>query len=114
MKIFKCPKEVSEPKPDYANYDYKTQVEAEKKHMADLKEWLKKAGYTGKYTGEIYKEPVADGYALYMVADGSKSGLIHLGYGDGYQSRDVSFLPKKEVFRRIDADKKFYAMFKKA
>lgn len=114
MKVYVLPKEVPAPKPDYSNYDHAKETAAEAKHMADLKVWLKKAGYNGKYTGEIYREGVADGYALYMVADGAKSCLIHLPYGDAYQARDVQFVPKKEIFRRIEADKKFSAMFKKA
>ena len=111
MKIFNPPKEVPAPTPDYENYNNTKEVAAENKHMADLKAWLKKAGYKGKYTGEIYKEQIADGYALYMVADGAKFCLIHLPYGDCYQSRDVSFLPKKEIIRRIEAAKSFRALW---
>lgn len=114
MKIYSCPSEVPAPTPDYANYNNAKEIAAENKHMADLKAWLKKGGYSGKYTGEIYKEHVADGFALYMVADGSASCLIHLPYGDAYRSRDVGFLPKKEIIRRIEADKAFKALFPKA
>ncbi len=113
MKIFTCPKEVPAPKADYENYDGCKELAKEEKHMADLKAWLKKVGYTGKHTGEILKEPVADGYALYMVADGPKFCLIHLPYGDAYQSRDAAFLPKKEILRRIEVEKKFRALFAK-
>jgi hypothetical protein len=113
MKIFSLPKEVSAPKPDYDNYDRAKVAADEAKHMADLKAFLKKAGYKGKYTGEIYKEGVADGYALYMVADGTPFGLVHLPYGDAYQARDVAWLPKKEILRRIEADKKLSALFTK-
>lgn len=107
MKVYSCPAEVPAPKPDYENYDHKKEIAAEKKHQTNLKAWLIKFGYTGKYTGEIYSEGVADGYARYMVMDGPKSGLIHLPYGDGYHARDVEFIPKKEIIRRVDADKKF-------
>ena len=111
MKVYILPKEVPAPKVDYENYDHAKVYGDEEKHMADLKAWLKKAGYTGKYTGEIYKQHVADGYALYMMADGSKSCLIHLPYGDAYDARDVGFLPKKEIIRRIEADKSFRALW---
>jgi hypothetical protein len=114
MKIFTCPKEVPAPVPDYENYDSNKQMAAEEKHEADLKAWLKKHGYPGKYTGEIYSVGVADGSANYMVADGRTFCLIHLPYGDAYQSRDVAFLPKKEIIRRIEADKKWQAAWKKA
>ncbi len=120
MKVYTCPKEVPAPKPDYRNYDHVKEQAAEDKHMADLKAWLVKQGFTGKYTGEIYSVGVADGHAQYMLADvpkgytSPKSFLIHLPYGDAYQSRDIEFIPKKEIIRRIDAHKKFQAVWKKA
>ncbi len=111
MKVYSLPKEVPAPQPDYSHYDHAKEMKAEQDHKAALKAYLIRMGYTGKYTGEIYQEQIADGYALYMVADGPKAGLIHLPYGDAYQSRDVQFVPKKEVFRRIEAHKKFNALF---
>jgi len=114
MKIYSCPDEVPAPKVDYsAKYDRAKEDAAEKKHMADLAKWLKKSGYTGKYTGEIYRQQIADGYAAYMFGDGSKSCLIHLPYGDGYHARDVEFVPKKEIIARIERDKAFSVMWKK-
>ena len=108
MKVYTCPKELPAPKIDFtAKYDRAKEDAAEKKHMADLKAWLTSRGYTGKYTGEIYRVGVADGYAQYMVADGPKSCLIHLPYGDAYDSRDIEFIPKTEIFRRIRAHKAF-------
>lgn len=112
MKIYSCPDQVPAPKPDYSHYDHAKEQAAEEAHMADLKRWLILAGYTGKHTGKIYRDGVADGYALYMLADGSKACLIHLPYGDGYQSRDAQFLPKAEIVRRIEADARLSAMFK--
>lgn len=113
MRIYTCPEEVPAPKPDYSNYDHAKTLADEAKHQADLKDWAKSAGYKGKYTGEIYREPVADGHAEYMVADGSKFCLIHLPYGDGYQSRNVGFLTKKEIIRRLGLDKKMKALWAK-
>ena len=113
MKIYNCPKEVPAPTPDYDNYDHAKEIAAEEKHKADLKAWLIKSGYTGKYTGEIYSEGVADGYALYMVADGRTFCLIHLPYGDAYQSRDIGFIPKREIIRRIEGEKRLTALFRK-
>jgi hypothetical protein len=112
MKIYSCPKEIPAPEPDYSHYDAEKEDKAEADHLAALKAWLIKQGHTGKYTGEIYRDQVADGYAQYMVGDG-KYGffLIHLPYGDAYNSRDVQFLPKKEIIRRLEAEKKFAALF---
>lgn len=111
MKIFTLPKEVPPPFVDYSNYNQAKVDADEKKHMADLKASLIKGGYAGKHTGKIYKEGVADGHALYMVADGKSFCLIHLPYGDAYRSNNVQFLPKSEILRRIEAGKKFASLF---
>jgi len=113
MKIFSLPKEVPAPAVDYSHYDHAKVDADETKHMADLKAFLKKAGYKGKHTGKIYREGVADGYALYMIADGSSFALVHLPYGDGYQSRNVGFLTKKEILRRLEFDNKLNKLFAK-
>lgn len=113
IKIYSLPDQVPAPQTDYANYDHAKVDADEAAHMAKLKAFLIESGYTGKHTGEIYRDGVADGYALYMVADGKPFGLVHLPYGDGYQSRDARFLTKTEVLRRIEAEKKFRALFRK-
>ena len=114
MKVYSCPAELPAPQPDYSNYDCNKELAREEAHMEKLAKWLRARGYTGKYTGEIYREGVADGYACYMLADGPQSFLIHLPYGDGYQSRDVLFVPKKEIVKRIEGEKKFRKLFSKA
>lgn len=111
MKVYSCPTEVPPPVVDYSNYDQKKEAEAENNHMAELKAWLIKHGYTGKRTGEIVRFPVADSYAVYMFAEGRQSALIHLPYADGYQYRDVVYLPKAEIVRRIEAEKRMNALF---
>jgi len=111
MKVYACP--IPAPTPDYANYDRDKENAAIEAHKLRLTSWLKANGYTGKRTGEIVRFPVADGYAEYMLGDGRKSILVHLPYYDGYQYVDVRFLPKAEIIRRIDADKKFTALFTK-
>jgi hypothetical protein len=106
MRVHSCPKEVPAPEPDYTNYDREKEIRQEEEHMAKLAKWLRKAGYTGKHTGGIYRTGVADGCAQYMLGDKGRGGiLIHLPYGDAWQSRDVQFLPKSEIVRHIEADK---------
>ncbi len=112
MKIYSCPTQVPPPEPDYSNYDHAKEMAAEETHKAKLAAWLKANGFPGKHTGAIYSEGVADGRALYMVADGRTFALIHLPYGDAYQGRNVQFMPKAEVIRRIEAEAKFNAMWK--
>ena len=109
-KIYKIPDEIDEPAFDFANFDLSRHREKIEAYHAEVKAWLvEKGGATGPHTGRIYSEPVADGHASYMVMDGPgrKFALIHMGYDDGYQSRNVGFLPKSEILKRIDqADKR--------
>ena len=113
IKVFSLPKQVPAPEVDYANYDHTQVAVDEDDHKEKLKAFLVKAGYDGNHTGRIYRAPAGDGYAQYMVADGKPFGLVHLPYGDAWQSRDVGFLTKTEVIRRIDADEKFQSLFRK-
>ena len=114
MKVYSCPKSCPAPELDFGNYDHAKQTAAEEEHQRDLVKWLVAHGYTGKHTGLIYTEGVADGCAEYMLADGSKSFLIHLPYGDGYQSRNVEFIPKREIIKRGIARDKLNKMFSHA
>lgn len=109
MKVYSCPAEVPWAETDYINYDPAKEASRELEHMIKLKEWLIQAGYTGKYTGEVLSEPRGDGYANYMMADGKKSCLIHLPYGDAWDCPNVEFLPKAEVIKRIERRKAFAA-----
>lgn len=113
MKVYSCPSEVPLPAVDYANYSHDKVTADENKHKEALKAHLIALGYTGEHTGKIYRVPVADGYAQYMVADGGRSSvLIHLGYGDAYHSRDVAHVPKKVILERIARDAKFTSLWR--
>lgn len=87
---------------------------AQDQHKVDLVQTLKDLGYSGKNTGRVLEMPVGDGAALYMLAEGPKSFLVHLPYGDAYHSPDVEFLPKSEVLRRIDSRDNIKAIFSKS
>lgn len=106
MKVYACPAGYEEPKPDYRNYDHKKEAAAEVAHQERLKQHLIESGYTGRYTGGIVSFGVADGAALYMLADGNgtygPSFLIHLAYGDGYSYNGIQHFPKKDIIARIE------------
>lgn len=111
MKVYKCPIDFADP--DYGSYDVAKERAREAAHREALKAWLIAKGWKGKHTGKTLRMPMADGYAEYMLADGAKSALIHLPYGDAWDSRDVAFLPKTEVLKRIAQDEKLAALFAK-
>lgn len=114
MKIVALPKQMAYPEPDYRNYDSAAESAREAKHVEDLKSWIRENGWAGERTGEILREPHADGYANYMYADGSKPVLVHLPYGDGWNSPNVAHLPKKEVLARLDRQKALTKLFSRA
>ena len=106
MRIYACPDDCAFAEPNYTNYDSGAEQKRQDEHSAKLKAWLIEQGFTGKNTGEIFSEPHADGYANYMVAEGFRAfSLIHLPYGDAWDSRNVKFLTKAEILKRIKARK---------
>ena len=111
MKVYSLPKELTPPEPDYLNTSWDEQMREEEAHKETVKQWLIDEGFTGKNTGGILQMPMGDGYAMYMLAEGSKSCLIHLPYGDAWHSPDVEFLPKKEVLTRIRGRAEMYKLF---
>lgn len=116
MKVYAVPKEVPKYEPDYANYDRDVEEWREEQHKDALKAYLRKMGYTGKYTGEVVYFPFADGAAAYMVAHGStaaKSFLVHLPYGDHWHDPNVKFVPFTEIIKRIEQSKKLTSMILK-
>lgn len=112
MKVYACPEECPAPEIDFKNYDPDEHQIKEQDHMAELKIYLNQMGYTGPLTGKIFREPMADGYAQYMFADAPRrSCLIHLPYGDAWNSPNVQHLPKKEIVKRIENQEAIARLF---
>ncbi len=114
IKVYSLPADLAAPEPDYRNYNFEEEQRKEEKHKEMLIKHFKGLGYTGKYSGHIYREPWADGHAQYMIIDAPRGSnvkekffLIHLPYGDGYHSPNVPFLTKTEIINRIKKEKKF-------
>lgn len=101
MKICSCPDEVSFAEPDYARYDPEAELERERAHRDQLRDWLRANGWPGPHTGDTLSSPRGDGYAEYMYADGPKPMLVHLPYGDAWHAPDVRFLPMREILSRL-------------
>lgn len=84
----------------------------DKDYIARIKAWLIELGYTGKNTGKTVYFPVADGHATYMLAEGSKSFLVHVDIGDAYQEPMVQYMPKKAIMEQIDSQERLAALFR--
>lgn len=113
MKITACPKGFKEPGFDVENWQ-----KAEAEHAARLKQHLIDYGHTGEYTGEIISFGVADGAAQYMIVDGpgrygSRTFLIHLNYGDGYQYRGVEHFPKAKIIQMAKSAREYKKLFER-
>lgn len=108
MKVFGLPEELENTLPGFDfNQGIDTYTAAIERHKELVKAWLIDAGYDGENTGRIYQTPVADGYAEYMFADRtvgreSMSCLIHLPYGDGWNARDIEYIPEDVILERIE------------
>ena len=120
MKVYALPSEVPAPKPNYSNYDYAKELAAEEAHRAAVKKHFEDMGYTGKNTGRVYREGVADGYAQYMLVEAPRGTnakvkffLVHLPYVDGYHSRTVQYMTKKGLLELMDSQDRFQAALKK-
>ena len=113
MKIYAVPAEVPFAETDYSSFNIERGRAREDAHMEALKAHLIKLGYRGPNTGKVLSMHVGDGAARYMLADGPKSFLVHLPYGDAYHSPDAQFLPKAEVLKRIAAAEKVADLFAK-
>lgn len=117
MDVYSCPDQVPYNFPDLSNIrDCNAVVmQSEDEHKKKLILFLKNAGYDSNNTGRILSEPQADSYAHYMFAEANSGQaiLIHLPYGDGWESPNVGYLPKEEVLRRIGANDRVRALFKK-
>ena len=111
MKVYACPEHIKAPEIDFRNYSLEKEIAAENAHKAELTAWLKANGYKGKHTGKVLRIPHADGYAQYMVADGPKSFLVHLPYGDAWDSPHASYMPKKTVLENIAREEAMNRLF---
>lgn len=88
-KIYSPPKDIGNPPSfrDYlidGRYDSKGMQKAEEEWEEKLRTWCKKNS-NDDLAGEIVKEPVADGQAMYMVFTTKPVKLIHLPFGDAYE-----------------------------
>lgn len=112
--IYSAPKEILQPTLAIHKYEGETFKEklnslrkAEEKYISDVKNWITKAGYTEKNSGEIIQFQVADGYAQYMVISMKPLRLVHLPLGDAWDFQYANRLTAKDVQDKIDFKNSF-------
>lgn len=113
MKIYGVPDDVHVP--DFSesfvngSYDRRKDDEITEKFYAELEAKLRDMGYDKKRTGRIVRFPIADGMAQYMVAEGSKTILVHLPLHDAYSIPEAHArgLRVADIRRMVDAKRLF-------
>jgi hypothetical protein len=108
--IYSAPSSVPLPKYDIKNV--KDWQQEEDDYIAQLKAVLLRRK-NGKNIGEVLRFPVADGYAMYMVASMRPLELVHLPLGDCWEFDYVHLLNAEEVQKRIDSHKALEELFGK-
>lgn len=112
MKIYSVDESI--PRPAYmTGGGFENFQQQDKDYIARIKEWLIGLGYTGKNTGKTVYFPVADGAATYMLAEGSKSFLVHVDIGDAYAEPMVQYMPKKAIMEQITRQEGLAKLFRR-
>lgn len=98
---------------DEETKQYEAGIEKAREHM---KENVLCAGHpigSGKLVGETIQFQIADGYAVYMVANENPLNLLHINYGDGYQIPDAHArgLNLTEIRRMVKSEKAMNKLF---
>lgn len=99
MKCYSVPEGV--PAYEFSLTDWQ---KTDKDYIEAVAAKLREMGYTGEHTGKLYREPVADGNAVYMVMHGRTLALVHLPIGDAWQIPEAHMrgLRKADILRQIN------------
>lgn len=106
--IYSVPNSIKVPELDFS--DMKGYEKKQEEFISELKTLLQKRN-THKNVGEIIKFPVADGYAMYMVASMKPAELVHLPLMDAWEFQYVHLLTAKEIQEKIDQEKAMEKLF---
>ena len=118
MAVFNLPNGFVVPEFNFQNYNRDEHQAKQNAFIARLKDWcierIKNSGKkTSDYIGEIIRFPVADGYAIYMVASTSPAQLIHIPFDDAYQYAYAHRLTTADIKQEVDRAKAFEKIWKK-
>ena len=107
-KIYSAPDSIKEPVMDLTNFE--AYVADNERFITELREMLTKRK-NGKNVGEIISFPVADGYALYMVASMRPLELVHMPLYDAWEFQYVNRLTATDVEAKIAQQKSIEKLF---
>lgn len=114
MKVYAIPSGVKAPDFDASFVNGRFDIHAYdadvERFFTELEAALRATGYTGKRTGKLWRAPMADGQAVYMVAERRSSiCLIHCPVGDAWHLPEwqTRGLTRADVVRYVDAPRMF-------
>jgi hypothetical protein len=105
--IFSPPEELREP-----NFGSVTYNEDCRAYLEDLKKWCTRNGKS-KYRGKLIREPVADGYAEYMILSITPLQLIHIPLYDGWSFRWAKNWKKEDILDMLQREELLSEFFEK-
>ena len=103
---------------DPPEFDYSGPIQAilaqEKEYVEKLQEWCRTTGQ-GDLAGEVWRYPVADGYAEYVIHKTRPLTIIHVGTGDAWNIPEVvrRGLSATLIRQEVDQAKKLAEAIKK-
>ncbi len=113
-KVYSAPDEIKLPVINFGKTTSKEWLENDAKYLSELSAWCKRRNPNDPdYVGEVLRFPVADGYALYMVAALKPIQLIHIELGDAYVFKYAELLKKADIKDKIDKSKEINTLFGK-
>jgi len=113
-KIYSIPEEFEATIPQFeTSTTLDDRVKREKEWLNELRGWIHANVSNGKYSGEIVRDGVADGYAQYMIISLRPLELMHLPLVDGYQSRWAHRWTAADVKRMVEREKSLRELFSK-
>lgn len=120
-KIFNPPSSLKQPNLSLGGGNVKDGISDYRKncdkYMEDLKAILVKNAELKKQptknVGEVVKFPVADSYAMYMVASMKPLQLVHIPLWDAWNYQYIERLTAKDIQQEIDNAKALEKLFKK-
>jgi hypothetical protein len=91
-------------------FDREEYNKAETEYEKKLRTWCSSHN-KDKYAGTIIKEPVADGYAMYMILTTKPAALFHLPFGDAYEFRWAHRWTASDIKSLADQEKRLQSVF---
>ena len=111
-KIFAPPESITPPNWD-TKKSHKDNMAAEATYIENLAAYCKEIKPGNDKVGKTIRFPVADGYAVYMVAGLRPIELIHIPIGDAWEYEYAHRLTMSDILEKIQKQEALNKLFSK-